>query len=359
MPQPFRVVSFNVENLFSRATVLNFEENADGKKPLETIEKLRVALSKKTYNKARIEELYAEVKEFIDIVEVREKLFRAGKVVADGVDDWGGFIEFKRDKFTEAARKNTARVLREVNADVCCLIEVESRPVLRHFCVSRLPRVDGSFDEYKYHMLLDGNDNRGIDVALASRIPIGGIWTHIYDRDADGPIFSRDCLELELLHPSGNTIWMLLNHLKSKGYGTQAANDAKRLRQAERIAEILTTDYDLAKDMVIVAGDMNETPDGGTIDPLLDLPNLHDVLEQSLPDPKDRWTYIYNRRGNQIDHLLVSTPLRERLVTSGIERRGMFGVDTFTNGAIIPFDTIRKHTDAASDHGAVWAEFNL
>ena len=82
-------------------------------------------------------------------------------------------------------------------------------------------------------MLIDGNDNaRGIDVALVSRFPIRTMRSHVDDSENGQLIFSRDCLELEVLHPSG-PIWLLIKHFKSKGYGSPAKNNQKRRMQAE------------------------------------------------------------------------------------------------------------------------------
>lgn len=360
MTTPLRIASFNVENLFSRAKLLNFEDNAEADALIARLRELRRELSRKEYDRKMILELYAGLKEFVEVVEVRGKLFNRfrTKVVAGGVDDWGGFIDFKRAKFSEAARTSTARVLREVNADVCCLIEVESRAVLKHFCIDRLPRTS-KFRPYSHHMLIDGNDNRGIDVALASRLPFRTLRSHVDDRDAKGEVFSRDCLEVELVHPAGFTVWVLLNHFKSKGYGSQSSSNAKRRRQAERVAQILKENFDLRRDHVIVCGDLNDTPGSQPLAPLVkQTPHLHDVLALGFPDAADRWTYHY-RKNEQIDYILVSEPLRAAFRRAGVERRGIFGVEKYTGGATSPFDDVKKPADAASDHGAVWADFEL
>ena len=358
MATPLKLLSFNVENLFSRARVLNFDDNAVGDDVLARIGELRAELKKKEYDKPRILQLYHALKEYIEVVEVRGKLFDRykKKVVADGVLEWGGFIDFKREKFNEVARANTARVIRSVNADVCCLIEVESRPILKHFCVERLPRT-GSFRNYHHLMLIDGNDNRGIDVALASRFPIRRLRSHVDDRDGSSEIFSRDCLELEVELPGGASLWILLNHFKSKGYGTQATSNARRKRQAQRVAEILES-YDLRTQLVVVAGDLNDTPTSAPLRPLRNVARLHDVLALQFADKADRWTYHY-RKNEQIDYLLVSDPLRDAFSAAGVERRGIFDVQTFSGGAVQPFSTVTHYTESASDHGAVWAEFSL
>lgn len=359
MATRIRLASFNVENLFSRARILNFDDNNEAKPYLNTVEKLRRELSNKTYNEDKILEYYNEVKEFIEIVQVRGKLFNRAqtKLRARGHDEWGGFIDFKRSKFSEMARSNTARVLRTVNADICCLIEVESRPVLRHFCVDRLPRTN-TFKSYKHTMVIDGNDNRGIDVALASRFKHRLLRSHIDDTDEKGKaIFSRDCLEIEVVHEDGFSIWLLLNHLKSKGYGSQASNDARRKSQAARIAQILK-EYNLKKDYVVVCGDLNDTPGSDPLKPLLSVSGLTDVLALEFGDPADRWSYHY-KKNEQIDYILISDALKKRFKGAGVERRGIFNIEKYTNGAVKPFDTVKKYSDSASDHCAVFADFEF
>lgn len=350
--------TFNVENLFSRAKLLNFRNSGVGNKHLAKVGEFQKELKKATYDKQRILQLYRELKEFIEIVEVREKLFDRykKKVLAGGAKDWDGFTSFKKDEFSEEARKNTARVIREVNADVCCLVEVESRPVLKKFCQDRLP-TQGKFTKYSYHMLIDGNDDRGIDVGLASRWPTRRLQSHIYDRDGKGDVFSRDCLEIEIVHPGGFTLWMLLNHFKSKGYGDQKKSAEKRLQQAERVVEILQG-YNLKKDLVVVAGDLNDTPESSPLAPLMKVSNLYDVLKVHFTNLDDRWTYHY-KQNQQIDYLLISKPLRDALQDAGVERRGIYDVQKFTNGVTQPFNTVKHYTDSASDHGAVWAKFRL
>jgi hypothetical protein len=87
-------------------------------------------------------------------------------------------------------------------------------------------------------MLIDGNDDRGIDVGLMSRYPITQIASHVDDADDQGIIFSRDCAEYIVDTPEGHNLLMLVNHLKSKGSGTAGDSDAKRKRQAAHVAQI-------------------------------------------------------------------------------------------------------------------------
>jgi endonuclease/exonuclease/phosphatase family metal-dependent hydrolase len=228
-------------------------------------------------------------------------------------------------------------------------VEVEDRGILQDFNSKIL-----GGKKFKYPMLVDGNDPRGIDVGLLSNFEVANVRTHIFDRDSTGIIFSRDCLESELKLPDGRPLHILCNHLKSQGYGSPKANDAKRERQAVRNAEILSG-YNLATDLVIVAGDMNDDPGSAPLQPMLGVSNLFDVLELKFgSNPQNRWTYKYRSQSNQIDFLLVSKPLKDGFQDAGIERRGMFGVNGVT-----PFPSVTSKKTSASDHAAVWAEFNV
>lgn len=369
-----RVASFNAENLFDRPKVFNFQDKSVGDRILKRIDEFQKILRKPVYSAADKRELVKEynkgtpsnddspLKEFIEVREDQGKLWKKQGwsitgVQADGAGDWNGTIIFKTAKFSETARTNTAKVIRAVKADVACIVEADSRPSLKSFDADLLRSM------YPYEMLLDGNDQRGIDVGIYSKHPLGGIWTHMFDAVGRSKTFSRDCPEYEVLLPNGQFLYVLCNHLKSKGYGVQSESNARRKRQAEAIAEILKG-YDLTEDLVIVAGDMNDTPESAPLKPLLKVRNLYDVLELQFPNaPAKRWTYHY-RSFEQIDYLLVSKPLKECLVTAGVERRGIYDLHNLT-AADDDIETQREYksvthwTNAASDHGAVWAEFDL
>ncbi len=369
-----RISTFNCENLFSRPNVLSFQDNEEGRAPLDKLAKLDALIARPAYDaaiKAEILRLVDQLEAFININDLHQKLISTHKVngkmeryvKANGRGEWVGGIVLKRAHIPLDAQAATAEVIAKTNADIQCMVEVEDRPTLEEFS----GRFFKGAAAYPYNLLVDGNDSRGIDVGLLSRYPLGEIRTHIFDRvapDKRERIFSRDCLEVEVLLPGGRSLFLLLNHLKSQGYGSKAENDAKRKRQADRIAEILA-DYNLDSDLVVVAGDFNDKPlVSGHPNPvlagLLELPGLVDVLAKQFADPKERWTY---KDKSQLDYLLVSNPLAEAMVAAGVERRGLFEADKLTanlpGGPVHPFDTVTSPQTEASDHGAVWAEFNV
>lgn len=359
MATKFRAASFNVENLFSRAKILNFEDHAKASRLLKMVDELNILLRHAVYSdsdKKNILSLSNELNDYIIIREDMGSLFvnkgDARRVGANGKADWSGVIEFKRAAVKELARKSTAAVFKQVKADIMCVVEAENRPMLVDFNTNGLAAA--KFDQV---MCIDGNDKRGIDVGLLTKFPIRGIRTNIYDGTSTSRIFSRDCLELDLELPDGRMLYILCNHFVSKMNGDPPSSRKRRMRQARRVAEILGG-CDLKKDLVIVAGDMNDTPDSPAMKPLVKLPGLHDVLEWKFGKTMtDRWTYKYRNELNQIDYLLVSTPLRDALVDAGIERRGIHEIEKVTGEK--PFSSVTHWTTAASDHGAVWADFKV
>lgn len=361
-----KIATFNVENLFERPKVFNFRDHSVGDQTMDKISKLRSILKEANYTdlrKRKILDLYNELKDYIKIREDRGKLFkrRGWSVIgvkADGAGSWDGTIEYKKAKYSEVARENTAKVIKKVKPHIACLVEADHRLALKAFD-SQL-----SNNRFKYEMLIDGNDRRGIDVGIMSKYIFGNIKTHIYAKSGRSQIFSRDCLEVETIIDDNTSIHFLINHFKSKGYDADGRSDFKRERQAKKVKEILNN-YDLDNDYVIVAGDLNDTPDSDPLKPLTRMNKLYDVLDlQFGNDMSKRWTYHYNDF-EQIDYLLVSKALKNKFIDAGVERGGMYNLNqltTHSNGAVEieqQFESVTHWTNQASDHGAVWARFDL
>jgi predicted extracellular nuclease len=70
------------------------------------------------------------------------------------------------------------------------------------------------------------------------RYPLDTIRSHVFDRDDQVPIFSRDCPEYTFTTPGENRITVLVNHFKSKGYSApdDKTGAKRRRRQAVRDA---------------------------------------------------------------------------------------------------------------------------
>lgn len=366
-----RLATFNVENMFDRAKALNQETWAAGKPALDAHAELNKLFENVAYSaadKARILKLLGEhglLKTddgpLLILRKLRGKLLNrprtgAVTVAANGRDDWIGWVELKSEPVKETATENTARVIATVAPDILAVIEAEDRTTLRLFNENLIPAVGGA--PYEHVMLIDGNDDRGIDVGIVTRstCPIVSIRSHVDDTDQQGKIFSRDCPEYEVELPSGARLWVLVNHFKSKGFGRQSDNDAKRLRQARRVREIYEAHLARGDDLIAVVGDFNDTPGSEPLKPLLaDGSTLRDVSDFAGFDDGGRpGTHGNCTASSKIDYILLSPALFSKITAAGIERRGMWGGK---NGTLWPhFPEIKSADDVASDHAAVWVD---
>ena len=213
---------------------------------------------------------------------------------------------------------------------------------------------------YRHVMLVDGNDDRGIDVGLLTRtrFPIERVRSHVDDRDSNGnAIFSRDCAEYEVAVPGSDPLLLLVNHFKSKGYGGQKASNAKRLQQARRAAKIYSARRDEGWQRVAVLGDLNDTPDSKPLKPLVKQTDLRDVSEHPSFDHDGR-TGTYGTGSDKIDYLLLSPALFVAVEAAGLNRKGVWRGPRVKNPWEM-LDTITSDLHQASDHAAIWADLEL
>lgn len=369
-----RLASYNVENLFDRAKALNLDTWAEGRPILEAFAALNQLLGELVYTpamKTRMVELLlrlglekSDTGPFVILRRNRGGLLRrpqAGGIVieAEGRADWVGSLELREEPVNERAMRNTARVMSDVQADILAVVEAESRPALAAFNEEIVLAMGGQ--PYRQVMVIDGNDERGIDVGLLTRagFDIGLMRSHVDDRDQAGErIFSRDCPEFRVTLPSGATIVVLVNHLKSKGYGTPQASNAKRRMQAERVRDIYEGLVADGQDLVAVVGDLNDTPNSNPLEPLIAGSNLRDCFTH--PDFDNGGypgTYGLCSASNKIDYILLSPGLFSNVTRGGVLRTGMWpGTrprrwDTYQE--------LERPQEAGSDHAAVWVDIDV
>jgi endonuclease/exonuclease/phosphatase family metal-dependent hydrolase len=368
-----RIASFNVENLFSRARALNQESWAEGKEILNDYNRLNTILQKPVYTAANKQAILAAIdrlglnkqdeSKFVILRQNRGRLLKRPQsgppqVVAAGRGDWIGWLELKKEAVNEIAIRMTARVIQDVNADILAVIEAEDRIALKHFNDQLLRPINAT---YSGIMLIDGNDERGIDVGLLTKpnFTIESLVSHVDDMQDGRRIFSRDCPEFTVHIGENTRVLILVNHFKSKGFGSQAESNARRKAQAKRAREI----YDLRKsqgiNMIAVVGDLNDTPDSEPLQPLLsEGSDLRDISEHPQFQSDGRpGTFGNGTASNKIDYVLLSPALFERVVTGGVWRKGVWGG---INGTLFPhYEEMEKSAHAASDHAAIWADITL
>ena len=241
-----------------------------------------------------------------------ENLFSRFKFKSGAKDQFGN-DQLQRSLNFESDKRITADALKKLNADVLALEEVEDIQTLEYFIKKYLPD-----QGYEYRALIEGNDTRGIDVAIISRLPIIHLRSYKNDKNAAGElVFSRDCLEVTVQIPTNSKKFKLyINHFKSMS-GSREETAPKRRAQVERVLEIITTnhgqDLDQGKPFVVL-GDFNDYIDNeqdSAIWPLVKHLGLSNPVE--LLPATEQWTH-YWAGGNdyhQLDFVLLSSALQQ------------------------------------------------
>lgn len=272
-----------------------------------------------------------------------------------------------REKSERETREIAERILENVNADILAVQEVEHIEILKQFNRTYL---HGAYPEV---VLIEGNDNRLIDVGLLSKLPIGAITSHQTAKHPGDPnrrVFGRDLLEVEVLSPSGRKlITVYNNHLKSHFVphgedpieGRDRAN-ARRRRQAETIARILSV-RESSDSQFVLLGDMNDPPESEFLQAMLDfngpplVNGLKAAVETRPPKPETPgqgdgpsspiWTHRFNPPGADtppeyelLDQIWLSPNLQENVISAHIDRR-------------------TKHGGDGSDHDPAWVVLDL
>lgn len=227
----------------------------------------------------------------------------------DDLDD-----PYHQDESTPAKPRDEleklAAMLREIDADVIAFEEVESRGYLERFLEVFVPELG-----YEHVVHFEGNDLRGIDVCLASRLPVGAV-TSFRHRSFPGVSgesrrFERDLLCVTIEPPSCKSFEVWVVHLKSN-YGGRDAAEPVRLTEANAVRRVL--DERLKADpkaRIVLCGDFNDTWDSATMKTIAGEGEMAmRCFAEELPADA-RVTYNREPYRTMIDFLLFSPALAE------------------------------------------------
>jgi hypothetical protein len=128
------------------------------------------------------------------------RCWRPGRSPTGGCSQRSHPAELAVEATDQVSIRLTAKVIAEVDADIIGVVEAEDRPALARFNRSLVGL-------YRHVMLVDGNDERGIDVAPMTKtgFDIVDVRSHVDDEDDTGLVFSRDCADYRLQIPGGGT----------------------------------------------------------------------------------------------------------------------------------------------------------
>lgn len=367
-----RIATFNVENLFDRARIMNLDDWEDGRPVLDAYASLTKLLEQASYSAADKVQIAAlltllglkdsDMGPYVLLRRnrgalVTRKASGVLEITAEGRADWIGWLELRHAPVNETATRNTGQVIRDIDADILAVVEAEDRIALREFSDTVLKAVQGT--PYANIMVIDGNDDRGIDVGLLTKAgyQIGAMRSHVHDGVPGNRVFSRDCPEYAVTTPQGEVIWFLINHFKSKGYGDAAANNKRRKAQAEAVAGFYSRLRAEGFDKVVVMGDLNDTPGSAPLKPLVQDTDLRDVTDHPGFDSgvfAGKGTYGLGNDGDKIDYLLLSPALFARITAAGVFRKGAWPGSRPKRWEVYP--EVQKKIHVASDHHALWVD---
>jgi endonuclease/exonuclease/phosphatase family metal-dependent hydrolase len=364
------VATFNVENLFERPRAMNLPTWREGQPALTAAAELNALFNRTVYTEADKRKMLHRLAKFglvaarsndpfLTLRTIRGQLLerkatQPPRIVANGRADWTGWIELKREPIADPAITNTARVIAEVNPDILVLVEVEHRPALQHFHDKVLAPLTP--EPYPYNMVIDGNDERGIDVGILSRFPICSMRSHLTDRpkkSSTNRTFSRDCPEYYIELPSGRELLILPNHFASKGSDRTGARRKVQANAVRAIYEGLKKRYPLA----LVAGDLNDHPGGGSLNALLKRTDLVDAMSLKQYEGEFPGTYQRGTANEKIDYLLLSPALQRKVETVSVFRKGYYAPrkwESFEN-----INAENRERFQASDHHCAWMAVEL
>ena len=250
---------------------------------------------------------------------------------------------------TDDTMQLTALAIADTQADILCLQEVENMEALQAFEYGYLFKMVGQ--GYRRRYLVEGNDTRGIDVALMTRdetadgqkIEVTSVESHAgltYSKaglmnkelrelglEGTDKVFRRDCLEVDL-KIGGHKLTLFIVHFKSMGSGGNGTDGRTytmpiRIAEAEATRQIIEAKFGegkTANKRWLVCGDLNDylsriviegtRHSGFGFEPATEDNCGHDALLRdgfsvNLVERNpvmDQWT-LYHSRGPQEQHL--------------------------------------------------------
>ncbi|MDA0667112.1 MAG: endonuclease/exonuclease/phosphatase family protein [Planctomycetota bacterium] len=217
-----------------------------------------------------------------------------------------------------------------INPDVLCVEEVENRAILEQF--NRDYLADLGYEV----VLFEGNDGRGIDVGVLTRLPINSVtsYRHLRFKDSAGreQKFRRDLLRVSIGGKLNADAYVV--HFKSQNGGENS--DVIRTSEAHAAAGIIAAEME--KDpgyRGFITGDFNEVVGESTLQEFFDI-GLVDSCEGT-----EKVTYNQKPYLTRIDFMLFTPALAKDVKASEV-------VDSITGVSL----------KCCSDHFPVTAELS-
>ncbi|MDP5366114.1 MAG: endonuclease/exonuclease/phosphatase family protein [Paracoccaceae bacterium] len=263
-------------------------------------------------------------------------------------------------------RRLTAAVLAHARADVIALQEVFDQATLDHFHDHCLLATGAA--PYPYRHCIPGNDGRGLDVAVISRLPLRSVVSHAQETptslglevepevDPDMPVFRRDCLRVEV-----GLITLFICHFKAP-YPDASATWPVRRAEALALHRLIARQFpDPASGLWLILGDLNEPRQTAPARPApaiapVTAPFSIDLLERLPVAERWSWHEPFGPDLGSPDVMLASPALARRWPDAcpQIIRHGLALEAAAYDGPRLA--GVGRHRPHASDHAALMIE---
>lgn len=247
------------------------------------------------------------------------------------------FEELPSQAAFDAQVDTLAKGIALIDPDVIALEEVETARCLDAL-VAKLATLGKTFPIA--HLGEIGSPG-SVDVAILARGALGEIKTHrqtpLVLPSGGTTTFSRELLEIRMTFGARQVV-MFAAHFRSQN------NDdpARRLAEARAARTIVTqTAAELPEALVLLGGDLNDTPGSDAINALEEGGTLLRVAKD-IPTAEQA-TYTFQGQKNAIDHIFVGATQAARYVAK----------------SAVVYRNDPRGSFAGSDHAALGAEFSI
>ena len=269
-----------------------------------------------------------------DVIVMTLNVGRLFDTVCDSNDCNGGFESVLSEAQVAFRIGQIADAIRTADADIALLQEVETLALLQ-----QLNAALG--EEWNVEIIGEIAQSASLDTAVIARntrllAAENHRGTTIFRPDGTRTSFAREFLEVHLEYGTRRVI-VFCAHFKSKNGDDPGRRDAEAIAARDIIREVSET---RRNSVVVLGGDLNDTPGSSTIEHLEEGDH---VLRVAAALPVDeQWTHKFGSQRNAIDHIYLATA---------------------SAGSVTP-GSVRVYRDASggyagSDHAALVAGFSF
>ncbi|MSO89477.1 MAG: endonuclease/exonuclease/phosphatase [Rhodospirillaceae bacterium] len=228
------------------------------------------------------------------------------------------------EDLNEKERRLTGLTIKAADADIIALQEVESLAALKKFFTAYVKD-----KTYTHFAMAEINDSKQQEIAVVSRYPITHTRSHQHEKDGKNPVFTRDCLEVDIEIGKQRNVTLFVVHFKSPTDKSDPCNGRKntravRLREAAKVKQIVQARFGEkpGKTPFIILGDPNDYPESDDqgapgIEDLIKWDAVVNVVERM--SHADRWTHYEAANEacqrpdafRQLDYILLSKSLAD------------------------------------------------